>query len=77
MDPIVNSWLLSIGANPKLCKAESKLIHSEQRMNTMDKSLFSKIHFNNFKNIDELLYDLNGTYQYYYGNILVTSKTLF
>jgi len=77
LDPIVNSWLLSIGANPKLCKQDSKLIHSEKRMNTVSRSLFSKIKYNNFKDIGDLLYDLNGTYQYYYGNILVASRTLF
>jgi hypothetical protein len=77
LDPIVNDWLLSVGANKKLCKQESKLIHSEKRMNTVSRSLFSKIKYNNFKDIGELLYDLNGAYQYYYGNILVASRTLF
>jgi hypothetical protein len=77
LDPIVNDWLLSVGANKKLCKQESKLIHSEKRMNTVSRSLFSKIKYNNFKDIGDLLYDLNGTYQYYYGNILVASRTLF
>jgi hypothetical protein len=77
LDPIVNDWLLSVGANKKLCKQESKLIHSEKRMNTVSKSLFSKIKYNNFKDIGDLLYDLNGTHQYYYGNILVASRTLF
>jgi hypothetical protein len=77
LDPIVNEWLLSVGADKKLCKQDSKLIHSEDRMNTVSRSLFSKIKYNNFKDIGDLLYDLNGTYQYYYGNILVASRTLF
>jgi hypothetical protein len=77
LDPIVNSWLQSIGADKKLCEQDSKLIHSEKRMNTVNRSLFSKIQYNNFKDIRDLLYDLNGTYQYYYGNILGASRTLF
>ena len=77
LDPILNSWLISIGADVKLCNQDSKLIHSEKRMNTTSRSLFSKVKYNNFKDISELMYDLNGTYQYYYGDILVTSRTLF
>jgi putative methyltransferase len=77
LDPIVNTWLQSIGADTKLCEQDSKLIHSEKRMNTVNRSLFSKIQYNNFKDIRDLLYDLNGTYQYYYGNILGASTTLF
>ena len=77
LNPIVKNWLLSIGADPKLCNSDSNLIHSELRMNTVRRNLFSKISYSNFKNIDDLLYDLNGTYQYYYGNILIAPKTLF
>ena len=77
LDPIVNNWLLSVGADKKICKQDSNLIHSEKRMNTVSRSPFSKIKYNNFKNVGDLLYDLNGTYQYYYGNILVASRTLF
>jgi hypothetical protein len=77
LDPVINSWLISVGANGKQCRRDSDVIQSEKRMNTSKRIWFFKIKYNNFNTINELLADLNGTYQYYYGNILTVSRTVF
>ena len=77
IDPIVKEWLISIGADAKQCQRDSDVIQSESRTNTSVRKGLSKIRYNNFTNIQELLTDLNGTYQYYYGSILTVSRSVF
>ena len=75
LDPIVNNWFLSIGADAKKCKRDSDIIQSEKRTGTTKRIGFFKIKYNNFNHINDLLADLN--IQYYYGNILTASRVVF
>jgi hypothetical protein len=77
IDPIVSAWLIQLGIPSQVVSDDSLLIHSEKRMNTVKRKWFTKIKYDNFSIPQDLLTDLGGTYQYYYGKILVGQSALF
>jgi putative methyltransferase len=77
IDPIVSEWLIHLGFSSNIVTNDSLLIHSEKRMNTVKRKWFTKIKYDNFDIPQDLLTDLNGTGQYYYGKILVGRSTFF
>ena len=77
IDPIVSKWLIQSGFSSKIVASDSLLIHSEKRMNTVKRKWFTKIKYDNFSVPQDLLTDLTGALQYYYGEILVGRSTVF
>jgi hypothetical protein len=76
LGPIVEQWLIDIGADPKTVKSDSELIYSEKRMNTVKQRFLTKIKYDLYKNEQEFLDDVLRSSQYTYGKLLTTERTL-
>jgi len=76
LGPIVEQWLIDIGADPKTVKSDSELIYSEKRMNTVKQRFLTKIKYDLYQNEQEFLDDVLRSSQYTYGKLLTTERTL-
>jgi hypothetical protein len=75
LGPIIEDWLVRIGVDDKLVKADAELIYSEQRMNTVRNGFLTKVKYNAYKNEQEFLDDVLRSSQYTYGNLLTAERT--
>lgn len=71
LEPILQSWLLEQGANPRILRKDSDLIMSEDRMNKTKFRPFNIIRYNKFPTFTDFLKELNLTMTYSTTGLLV------
>jgi hypothetical protein len=75
LDPILQEWLISIGANPKDVSRESNLIVTAERINTVKHRFLTKIDYTTFKTEGEVLNDIVRSNHYAYTSLLLASES--
>ena len=75
LNPILMEWLMSMGADEKICKDDSELILTPDNLNSVNRSFLSKIDFTQYKSESELLNVIRGAAHYTHRDILVGTKS--
>jgi len=77
LSPILESWLISQGANLKILEQESELIVSEQRLHKNKKNLFNTITYNHkITSIEDLIDYDKLSYVTFCGDLLLAKKNI-
>jgi hypothetical protein len=75
LDPILQQWLISIGADPKLVVEESEMIVTSTRINTVKYKFLTKIDYTTYRTEKEVYDDIIRSNHYAYTNLLLATKT--
>lgn len=67
----ISNWFIEKGVSEKIVYKDSIMINSELRMNKQIRSGFNIINYKNFSSEEDILNDLDRSYQFVYGSILI------
>ena len=74
LSPILESWLIKMGATTKQCMEDSKLVITEQRLGTAYRQLLTKIEHNKYQNQQDFANCLATSYLGADKDLLVSNK---
>lgn len=76
LDPILQDWLISLGADSKLVSSESDIIINAERINTVAYKFLTKIDYTTYRTEQEVHDDIIRSNHYAYTSLLIANKTL-